>query len=371
MDVKSIRSDMRILYDGRVFQIRRAGGVNRYFAEVISRLPADYYPLLTGVEDFGKNVPSHPNLQQPRFKYFRPNRVSGWLHEWWWKPRLLDSLDLFHPTYYDLTHGFSFLDFKCPTVLTVYDFIYAIYPKLIEGSEGVIRNQTEAIRKADHIICISKATENHLLERFPEKQGKTSVIYLASSFEIQPPLAEQSIFEKPSFLFVGLRGGYKNFSFLLRVFARACESNPRIRLRVVGVPLTTEECWQIKMLGITDRVEAVTYPDEQQLISLYRSSVALVYPSLHEGFGIPPLEAMACRTVAITSNTTSLPEVMGDGGIMLDPTREADWVECILKTAKGGADRDSMIDRGLERVRMFSWKKTVEQQLEVYRRLVS
>jgi glycosyltransferase involved in cell wall biosynthesis len=80
---------------------------------------------------------------------------------------------------------------------------------------------------------------------------------------------------------------------------------------------------------------------------------------------------MACRTLAITSNTTSLPEVMGDGGIMLDPTREADWVECILKTAKGGEDRDLMIDRGLERVRMFSWEKTVKQHLEVYRRLVS
>jgi glycosyltransferase involved in cell wall biosynthesis len=155
------------------------------------------------------------------------------------------------------------------------------------------------------------------------------------------------------------------------VFARACESNPGIRLQVAGAPLTTEERWQIQMLGISDRVEAVTYPDEQQLISLYRSSVALVYPSLHEGFGIPPLEAMACRTLAITSNTTSLPEVMGDSGIMLDPTRELDWVECILKTARGGGDRDLMIDRGLERVRMFSWEKTVEQHLEVYHRLAS
>ena len=164
---------------------------------------------------------------------------------------------------------------------------------------------------------------------------------------------------------------YKNFSFLLRVFARACESNPRIRLRIAGAPLNTEERWQIQMLGISDRVRGDVYPDEQQLISLYRSSVALVYPSLHEGFGIPPLEAMACRTLAITSNTTSLPEVVGNGGIMLDPTREVDWVECILKTAKGGGDRDLMIDRGLERVRMFSWKKTVEQHLEVYRRLVS
>jgi glycosyltransferase involved in cell wall biosynthesis len=362
---------MRILYDGRVFQMQKAGGVNRVFAEVISGLPADYYPLVTGVENFGKHVPNHPNLEQPRFKHFRPGRISVRVREWWWKPRLLDSLDLFHPTYYDLTDGFSFSDFKCPTVLTVYDFINAIYPKLIEGSEGVIRDQTEAIRKADHIICISKSTENNLLERFPERQGKTSVIYLGSSFEIQPPLAEQAIFENPSFLFVGGRWGYKNFSFLLRVFARACESNPRIRLQVAGAPLTTEERWQIHLLGISDRVEVTVCPDEQQLISLYRSSVALVYPSLHEGFGMPPLEAMACRTLAITSNTTSLPEVMGDGGIMLDPTREVDWVEWILKTAKGGGDRDLMIDRGLERVRMFSWEKTVKQHLEVYRRLVS
>ena len=362
---------MRILYDGRVFQLQKAGGVKRIYAEVITGLPADYHPLITGVEDFGRNVPSHPNLEQPRFKHFRPGRISVQVRERWWKPRLLDSLDLFHPTYYDLTDGFSFSDFKCPTLLTVYDFINAIYPKLIEGSEGVIRDQTEAIRKADHIICISKATENDLLERFPEKQGKTSVIYLASSFEIQPALEEKEVFENPSFLFVGGRWGYKNFSFLLRVFARACESNPRIRLQVAGAPLTTEERWQIHVLGISDRVEVTVYPDEQQLMSLYCSSVALVYPSLHEGFGIPPLEAMACRTLAITSNTTSLPEVMGDGGIMLDPTREADWVECLLKIAKGGGERDVMIERGLERVRMFSWKKTVEQHLEVYRCLVS
>ena len=238
------RRNLRILYDGRVFQFQNAGGINRIYAEVITGLPADYHPLITGVEDFGRNVPSHPNLEQPRFKLFRPRRISVRVRERWWKPRLLDSLDLFHPTYYDLTDGFSFSDFKCPTVLTVYDFIYAIYPKLIVGSEGVIRDQTEAIGKADHIICISKATENDLLERFPEKQGKTSVIYLGSSFEIQPPLAEQAIFEKPSFLFVGHRGGYKNFFFLLRAIAKASKTNSRIRLRVVGAPLTTEERWQ-------------------------------------------------------------------------------------------------------------------------------
>src|SRR5206468_5323461 len=70
------RRNMRILYDGRVFQMQKAGGVSRVFAEVISGLPADYYPLVTGVENFGKHVPGHPNLQQPGFKLFRPRRFS-------------------------------------------------------------------------------------------------------------------------------------------------------------------------------------------------------------------------------------------------------------------------------------------------------
>jgi glycosyltransferase involved in cell wall biosynthesis len=361
---------MKILYDGFVFKMQKAGGINRYVAEIISGLPADYHPVVTGVEDFGKNAPSHPNLEQSRFTFFRPRRISEKLHDIWWKPRVLASIDLVHPTYYHLSRGYSLSDFKHPMVLTVHDFIYATYPKLTEDSERVIRDQTEAIRRANFLICVSKATENDLLERFPETQGKTSVIYHGPSFEIQPPLQDQAIFENPSFLFVGGRGGYKNFAFLLCAFAKAREVNPRIRLRVAGSPFTSEERWQAHLLGISDQVEEIVYPDEQRLKSLYRSSVALVYPSLHEGFGIPALEAMACRTLAITSNVTSLPEVVGDGGIMLDPTREEDWVDCLLNVAKGGSGRDTIIKRGLERLRLFSWKNSVDRHLEIYRRLV-
>jgi len=83
---------MRILYDGRVFQLQKAGGVNRIYAEVITGLPADYHPLITGVEDFGRNVPRHPDLEQPRFKHFRPGRISVRVRERWWKPRRTAAL---------------------------------------------------------------------------------------------------------------------------------------------------------------------------------------------------------------------------------------------------------------------------------------
>lgn len=362
---------MKILYDGFIFQMQRAGGINRYFAEIISGLPADYHPLITQARNLGRHAPSHPNLTRPRFPLFRLGRLGLGLHHLMWKPLVLRGINLFHPTYYALTRGYSLADFKCPMVLTVHDFIHAVYPKQIAGSDRAINYQTEAIQRADFVICVSKATENDLLERFPEKGGKSMVIHHGSSYETQPPLANEAIFENPTFLFVGGRSGYKNFLFLLRVFAKASESNPRIRLRVAGMPLSTEERRQIHMLGVSDKVAASDYPNEEDLMALYRSSVALVYPSLHEGFGMPPLEAMACRTLAITSNTTSLPEVVGDGGIMLDPTRENDWIECLLKTAQGGADRDLVIERGVERVRGFSWQRSVEQHLGVYRRMAA
>jgi glycosyltransferase involved in cell wall biosynthesis len=362
---------MKILYDGRVFQFQKAGGINRIFKEVISGLPADYHPIVTGVEDFGVNTPNHPNLKRPRFRLSRLRRLGVPLRERWWKPRLLRQLDLFHPTYYDLIEGFSFSDFKCPIVLTVYDFIYAIYPELTEGSAANIRHQTEAIGRADHIICISQATQNDLLERFPEKQNKTSVVYLGSSFEIQQPLEEQAVYENPFFLFVGGRGGYKNFFFLLRAFAKASEVSPRIRLRVVGAPLTAEERWQIHLLGISDRVEAVVYPEEQKLQELYHSSAALLYPSLHEGFGIPPLEAMACGTIPVTANTTSLPEVVGDGGIMLDPKDEDVWTDCLIKLSRPFPERDKFLEKGRQRVRQFTWTESIRQHLTIYRQLAS
>ena len=110
---------MRILYDGSIFRIQRAGGINRYISEIVSGLPADYHPVFTGVEDFGKNAPSHPNLVQSRFKFFPPIRISTRLHALWWKPRILNGVDLVHPTYYELSRGYSLRDFKCPMVLTV------------------------------------------------------------------------------------------------------------------------------------------------------------------------------------------------------------------------------------------------------------
>jgi len=145
--------------------------------------------------------------------------------------------------------------------------------------------------------------------------------------------------------------------------------NPRIRLRVAGAPLTSEERWQIHLLGMSGKVEAVVYPDEQRLMELYRSSAALVYPSLHEGFGFPPLEAMACGTVVIAADSSSIPEIVGDAAILFDPNSLEELAERILALRNLGSRRDDLIRRGHERVKKFSWSDTVRKTFEVYQRV--
>jgi glycosyltransferase involved in cell wall biosynthesis len=247
--------------------------------------------------------------------------------------------------------------------------IYANYPDLMDESAAFLQSQRDAVIRADHIICISQETERDLLERIPQVAGKTSVIYLASSFECDRQRRAPQVLNSPKFLYVGGRAAYKNFSLVLRAFAAAARAFKQIRLCIAGAPLADHERWQIHYLGISHLVDVHVFPDEPTLQELYFNSVALLYPSKHEGFGIPPLEAMSCGTVAVTANTTSLPEVVGDGGIMLDPGDEQQWTDCILGLVGGSVNRERIIARGFDQVARFSWDTTAVQHIEIYQKL--
>lgn len=361
---------MKIVFDGQIYGIQRAGGINRYFAEIITHLPPEWSPSVIGVADFGANAPAHKNLRVCQGPSFRPRRVSKMIRQLRWK-NALSGIDLLHPTYYGLADGVELKSAKCPVIVTVYDMIYAHYAALLDNSAEVIRRQRAAVLRADHVVCISKSTESDLLERIPEATGKTSVVYLASSFEANSGANAASPAENPTFLFVGGRGTYKNFSFLLRVVAAVARTVKNLRLIVAGAPLAEHERWLAHRLGIADRLDVHVFPDEAKLQHLYRASLALLYPSLYEGFGIPPLEAMTCGVVAVTSNVTSLPEVMGDGGIMLDPNDENQWIDCMVQIARGGIDRNAIIQRGYTQAGRFSWRATVDQHVQLYRKIVA
>jgi glycosyltransferase involved in cell wall biosynthesis len=360
---------MRILYDGHIFRWQKLGGISRYFFEIISRLPADWRPTLLGTEVHNGSLPTHPCLEVSNLSSIKPRRFTQPIKKAWWKYRHVDRANIFHPTFYNLTGGLEFAEIGCPVVITVHDFIKALYPHLEGDSTEALRHQREAIRHAAHLICVSQATERDLLACHPEAKGKTSVIHHGSSFPVCEEPQAGEVLERPMFLFVGRRATYKNFGMVLRAFSKACQAHPGIQLRLAGPPLDDEERWQIHFLGISNRVDSSVFPDERALQQLYRNSAALLYPSRHEGFGIPPLEAMACGTVAVTSDATSLPEVVGDGGIMLDPANEEAWTECILQIASGKIRRSELIERGRKRAATFSWEKSAQSHVEIYKAL--
>ena len=163
----------------------------------------------------------------------------------------------------------------------------------------------------------------------------------------------------------------KNFDTLLIAFSKAASINPDIHLCVVGSPFNSEEENLIAELKLADRIQHYRYASDTHLAKLYRCSIAFVYPSLYEGFGIPPLEAMnSAGTPVVASSSSSIPEVIGDAGILFQPTAIADLADILLDLANHPAKRDRLIAAGYERVKHFSWQKTAEQTLQVYKSLV-
>jgi glycosyltransferase involved in cell wall biosynthesis len=358
---------MRILYDGQIFRLQPAGGINRYFASLISRLPQDDIPTIAGAGRRPVNFPTHPNLRLNRLLPVLPGRFSGAYLRHARPP--FPTWDVAHPTYYQLTRETRYSDYKMPVVVTAHDFIHALYPDLMIESKAVAAQQTEAFEAAAAIICVSQNTRNDLLSFFPHLENKTTVIYHGIEVSGDLPAASESVPEEPYFLYVGSRSSYKNFNRLLVSFAKACNSDPTLRLCVAGPDFSESERWLIFDLGLKERILSVRHPSDAHLTALYRHSLALLYPSRYEGFGIPPLEAMACGTVAVTSNTSSLPEVVGDAGITLDPMNPDDWTDIILHLARSPEIRQPFIEKGKLQSAKFTWEETARQTVAVYQKV--
>jgi glycosyltransferase involved in cell wall biosynthesis len=359
---------MRILYDGSIYGIQAAGGINRYFANLISRLPKDYVPTLATSVLRDINFPSHPNLHtlyHKRFS-FRPGRVAYWVEGYFFKLAYhFQNFDIIHPTYYSLLTQQDTSHCRFPTVLTVYDMIHEIfYP-----DDPTVEMKRRSIQSAQAIICISESTKRDLLERFDIPEEKVTITYLASEVNISLSYGSELVPEHPYYLYVGSRASYKNFDGLIAAFAKVASINFEAKLCVVGSAFNEAESKLIAEMGLSDRIEYYGHVNNNHLAKLYRCSIAFIYPSLYEGFGIPPLEAMSSGTVAIVANSSSLPEVVGDAGLLFDPKSTLDLADLMLLLLDQPIKRNALIEKGFERAKIFSWDKTFAQTLDVYRSL--
>jgi glycosyltransferase involved in cell wall biosynthesis len=364
------KPDMRILYDGEIYKFQKVGGINRYFDNIISRLPADFQPVLMTVRARSEHQLSHPNLRLLSCKKsrFERRKIERLLDSYYFRLiEAVNSFEVFHPTYYSLLTRRNLKKKTYPIVLTVYDMIHEIYGDLIDYDGHIAQQKRQAILAADVILCISESTKKDLLERYRLSEKSVWVTHLATEFNLNSIDENAPVPLRPFYLFVGVRNGYKNFDSLLFALSRTISKYPEIVLCVVGSPFNRIEQTKIAEMKLENHIEHFGYANDAHLAKLYQSCVAFVYPSFYEGFGLPPLEAMACRAPVIASYASSIPEVVGDAGLLFNPNSIQDLTDRLLFLIENPSEREILIARGLEQAEKFSWDKTAAQTVEAYR----
>jgi glycosyltransferase involved in cell wall biosynthesis len=259
---------------------------------------------------------------------------------------------------------------KLGHVVTVYDMIHELYPDQFPPGDRDSLWKKECCRKADRIIAISNSTKNDLVELFDVEPGKVEVIHLASSLGDLDGTTERSSgsgSSRPYILFVGLRGGYKNFAALVEAYARSRHLQADLDILCFGGgSFSDAENRLFSELGVAGSIRHLTGGDSL-LAACYREAAAFVYPSLYEGFGIPPLEAMTMSCPVICSNTSSIPEVVGDAGIFFDPADVSSVQEALEETLFSESLLKELRERGHRRRKKFSWRKCADETTSLYR----
>ncbi|BBO88327.1 mannosyltransferase [Desulfosarcina ovata subsp. ovata] len=335
------------------------GGVNRYFARIIDGLSEDIFPTLTVECLRDINFPGNPKLHVVPCTR-KGKEAVRWI-----------DCDIFHPTYFEMLSYGDILQARAPVVLTVHDTLHELYPELADPDGEQRAWKKRLIPAVDHIICVSENTKKDVMKIFGVPSDRIDVVYHASDLswaKCEPVLRQNNA---PYFLYVGHRYCYKNVPRLLQAISTIRSGFPGVQLIFTGDPFTDKELQMMAALGLSEAVQHVGRVSDPQLAGLYYEAVALVYPSLYEGFGLPVLEAMSCKCPVIASNSSSIPEVAGDAGLLIDPLETDALADAMKRVLANPALRAKMVDRGLQRSRLFSWEKAVEKTISVYQRLAA
>lgn len=383
---------MRVLYDHQVFEMQNFGGISRYFVELFSEA-TKYEPEIALRYSNNLHLRDHHGLQY-RVRPI-PDLARGflWGMEFRGKGRLyalmqralrrhlpeaanaensLETLgrgdfDLFHPTYYD-PYFLGSLG-RRPFVLTVYDMIHEIFPEYFRLTDATSSRKRTLCRRAARIIAISHSTKNDLIEIFGIEPDKIDVVYLASSLagslgsvHVEEPLPDRYI------LFTGSRWGYKNFPFLVRNISEILLSQISLNLVCTGDPFDEQEKEFFEALSIGHLVHHRATISDSELARLYRGAEMFVFPSLYEGFGVPTLEAFACRCPVLLSDIPVMREIAGDAALYFNPKNSSELRTAVKRVLEDEALRRTLVDRGLKVISKYSWGKTRLETAEVYRR---
>jgi glycosyltransferase involved in cell wall biosynthesis len=301
-------------------------------------------------------------------------------------PKSLDLVDIFHSPFYPIPSQIK-KNKKKKIFITVYDLIPVLYPKFFQFNEdGLIKNVLKSIDSETWVTCISHSTKNDLCNYLPQVDpSRVKVTHLAASELFYPSNNHEenrrvkkkyNIPEAPYLLSLSTLEPRKNIDHTIRCFANLVQQE---NINDLCLVLVGSKGWDYNKIFdeisnyqfLKDRIIVTGYVADEDLAALYSGALAFVYPSLYEGFGLPPLEAMQCGIPVITSNTSSLPEVVGDAGIMVSPTDADTLCQSMLEIYYNPSLREVLSLKSLERAKQFSWKKCTQETINAYKTALS
>lgn len=379
---------MKVLYDLQAFDMQTHGGVSRCFAELYSHRPAfvdahisvketdNVYLQELGFPPKGTLYKNFLCDKDTKLKHFlfklKYNIKYGKFSRLDKRPLInlfetesvlkKGDFDIFHPTFFD-DYFLPFLG-KKPFVITVHDMI----PEIFSIDKHQVEQKLAIIPKATHIIAVSERTKQDLVRIMHVPEEKVSVIYHGSDEEPYTPSTTAPIAEE-YILFVGTRYEYKNFKAFCKSCVGILKRHPQLKIVCTGVPFSPEEIQFFESLGIKERMVHKFVQTSQELLDLYHYAFTFVYPSKYEGFGIPILEAYKADCPVMLNRASCFPEIAGDAAVFFDLNSEKSDFEEQFETLYRltGDEREELIQRQRERMKLYSWSKSAAQLADVYK----
>lgn len=272
---------------------------------------------------------------------------------------------------------------RCRSVVTIHDCIHLMFPQYLPSRLAYVYakgSMWAASRKADRILTVSEASKRDILRFFDVPAEKVSVIYNAIDERFLAPANAERMdlvrqryqLDHPFVLYVGNIKPHKNIERLIDAFGRARRHGPdHLKLIIIGDEISKYPALRqsVHKHKLDKHVRFLGFQPTETLAAFYRLARAFVFPSLYEGFGLPPLEAMACGSPVVTSNVSSLPEVAGGAALLVDPYDADAIADGIVQAVTDETLRADLIRRGLERARSFSWPQSVRKIHDIYRQV--
>ena len=357
----------------------RSAGISRYIRGLLTHLPY-VDPTLSYHAFVGDSQIRYPGWEM---RVSHSNTASPPLRIVWEQaaqPRASrrERLALLHaPAYVGPIRS------SCPFIVTIHDLSFYLYPEWFRPFNRIYLQQFTrwSVERAAHVIADSASTRDDIVRVLGMPRDRISVVYPGIEEEMRPQERPEEIdalrrryaLSAKVILFLGTIEPRKNVSTLLEAYALLCARTDFAHQLVIagGKGWYYQEVYRrMEELGLRGRICFVGYVPESDLSLWYGAADLFVYPSLYEGFGFPPLEAMACGTPVIVSNTSSLPEVVGDAGLTVDPRDPVALADAIWDVVCDPERRDSLRAMGRARAKMFSWRATAAQTSQLYHQVL-